>query len=471
MESLQLRSSPDDYRVFSRSLDCKVRSRHHAEYASWHYGAAWNGRRFERYPEYIIRAASIADVAHTILFARSHDLSVSIKGSGHSYAGCFLQQDGILLDLSSLNDLEILPDRGLAIAGPGVTSGQLTRALSRWGLAFPTGHGGSVGLGGFLLGGGLGINCDAWGGMSAFNLIAVDVITADGELVHADEHQNSDLLWAARGGGPCLFFVVTKFYLRCWPAPKAMTNCTYRIDPSDVAPVMTALSGPTIDHRLQTMLVLGGAGAAGTSAILSATAFCGHEAEASQLHRELESRISSWTIEQLSTEQAIDFDMVYRQTDAMMHSRRYRADNILTDDVADTARILLDHLARQPSASTRALIIPRPAHEYPDAAFSLSGRFFVSTYAQWNDESDDEINRVWLKSLYDALEPLANGCYINEFDLEERGQSLHRCYSGRAWARLRQLRASYDAGGVFHDLSPDGRGPLQGYREVASCPT
>jgi len=457
MESLQPRSSPDDYRVFSRSLDCKVRSRHHAEYASWHGSAAWNGRRFERYPEYIIRAASVSDVVHTVFFARSHGLSIGIKGTGHSYAGCFLQQDGILLDLSLLNELEIVPDRNLAIAGPGVTSAQLTHALSPWGLAFPTGHGGSVGLGGFLLGGGLGINCDAWGGMSAFNLIAVDIVTADGEILHADEHQNSELLWAARGAGPCLFFVVTKFYLRCWPAPAAITNCTYGVDAERLASAMAALSEPQVDSRLQTMFVLDHADGDGGAALLSVTAFCDHAAEAARLQRELRLRLSPWTQAQAPPEQAIDFAAIYRQTEAMMHSRRYRADNVLTDGAAQTAQILLEHLRQRPSRSTRALVIPRPAHDYPDAAFSVSGRFFVSTYAQWNDERDDESNRVWLKSLYDALEPCSNGCYINEFDLEERSGAIARCYSSRAWARLLSLRARYDADGVFHHPAHTGR--------------
>lgn len=467
MESLQHRSSPDDYRVFSRSLDCKVRSRHHPEYASWHCNAAWNGRRFERYPEYIIRATSVADVVHSLLFARTHGLGVSVKGSGHSYAGCFLQQDGILLDLSLLNELEIVPDQRLAVIGPGVTSAQLTRALSAWGLAFPTGHGGNVGLGGFLLGGGLGINCDAWGGMSVFNLVAIDVVTADGEILHADERENSDLLWAARGAGPCSFFVATKFYLRCWPAPKAMTHRSYRIPSAALGAAMAALAAPQSEPRLQSMLLLDGTDPEGMSVVLSATAFCDREDEATRLHDQLQSRLAS-VADPASTEQAMDFETIYRQTAAMMQSRRYRADNVLTDEAAETAGILIDHLPRQPSRSTRALVIPRPAHEQPDAAFSVSGKFFVSTYAQWNEESDDEANRIWLKSLYDALEPYSNGCYVNEFDLEERGRSIHRCYSSAAWARLCALRARHDPDDLFH--GPARHCGLRTYAGLATLP-
>ncbi|QQP95395.1 FAD-binding oxidoreductase [Lysobacter enzymogenes] len=170
----------DDFRTFPRQLDGKARSRHHAEYAGWHRSACWNGRRFDRFPEYIVRAQSLDDVAHSIDFARAHGLSVSVRGSGHSYAGCFLRDAGLLLDLSALDRIEIDAEAGTASVQPGVGARRLSAALAPHGLAFPTGHGGEVGLSGFLLGGGLGINFRAWGDISAFSVRAVDLIDADG---------------------------------------------------------------------------------------------------------------------------------------------------------------------------------------------------------------------------------------------------------------------------------------------------
>lgn len=447
MELLSPRIMPDDFRAFSRCLDGKVRSRHHAEYAGWHYSAAWNRRGFERYPEYIVRAASISDVARTIGFARSHGLAIGVKGSGHSYSGSFFQCGGILLDLSLLNDLEIHAEQGAAVIGPGVTSAQLSRSLAAHELAFPTGHGGGVGLSGFLLGGGLGVNCDAWGGMSTFNVQAVDVVTAEGEILHANEHQNAELLWAARGAGPCLFVVVVRFYIRCWPAPKKILARTYRFDPKHLAPVLLALSERVVDKRIQAMVAL--AGDADPVASLSATSFCGDHDESRLLHADLLSTVSAWTGSECDEQELRGFQSIYDQTDSAMVCTRYRADNVMTNDAETASRGLLARFGERPSRATFSLLIPRPAHNYPDAAFSVRGKFFVSTYVQWNDAGDDASNCEWLKTLYDELSPSSVGQYINEMDLEARAGSVSRCFSDEAWSRLQALRRRYDSEGVI----------------------
>ncbi|MBW8809316.1 MAG: BBE domain-containing protein [Lysobacter sp.] len=103
------------------------------------------------------------------------------------------------------------------------------------------------------------------------------------------------------------------------------------------------------------------------------------------------------------------------------------------------------------------LLIWRGASSWPDAAYSAEGRWFFSTYAQWNDAADDEVNRGWLKALYDELATVASGSYINEVDLEERSGGAHRCYSAENWARLRALRKQYDPHGVFHEVSMGDR--------------
>lgn len=447
MELLHSRIRPDDFRAFSRCLDGKVRSRHHAEYAGWHYGAAWNGRGFERYPEYIVRAASISDVARTIDFARSHSLAVGVKGSGHSYSGSSFQCGGILLDLSLLNDLEIHAEQGTAVLGPGVTSAQLSRSLAAHELAFPTGHGGGVGLSGFLLGGGLGVNCDAWGGMSTFNVQAVDVVTADGQILHANAHQNAELLWAARGAGPCLFVVVVRFYIKCWPAPKKILARNYRFDPKHLASVLLALSGRAADKRMQVMVAL--SGDADLAASLSATSFCGDHDETRLLHADLLSAVAAWTGNEFDEQELRGFQAIYDKTDAAMVSKRYRADNVMTDDAETASRVLLARFGERPSRATFSLLIHRPAHHYPDAAFSVGGKFFISTYAQWNDADADASNRDWLKALYDELSPSSAGHYINEMDLEERAGSVSRCFSAEAWSRLQALRRRYDSEGVI----------------------
>ncbi|WP_157753741.1 FAD-binding oxidoreductase [Lysobacter capsici] len=461
MQSHYQTLSADDFRIFPRSLDGKARSRHHPEYAGWHRDLSWNGRGFDRYPEYIVRAESIADVVHSIDFARRHGLPVSVRGSGHSYAGCFLRNTGILLDLSALRDIQIDPDRRSAQVQPGVSSRQLSAALARHGLAFPTGHGGEVGLSGFLLGGGLGINFRAWGGMSTFNVRAIDLVTADGEVLHADAHENPELLWAARGGGPGLFFVVTRFHLDCWPLPGCITSNTYLAKFSDLPRLLARIEQAQPDPSLQVMLAIvpqtddRAAEECGRQVMLNTIAFADSPTHARALQASLSEHVSAGLIRAVEVDQPSDFESIYRRGDAMLVSRRYRTDNILTDRGEDAVAILAAHLPSQPSPATLPLLIWRGASSWSDAAWSASGRWFFSTYAQWNEVADDEVNRGWLKSLYDELATVASGSYINEFDLEERSGSAHRCYSAESWSRLRRLRRQYDPHGVFHDVSMD----------------
>ena len=209
------------------------------------------------------------------------------------YRGCFLRNAGVLLDLSALQDIKIDPSRRLAQVQPGVSSRQLSAALALHGLAFPTGHGGDVGLSGFLLGGGLGVNFRAWGGMSTFNVRAIDLVTADGDVLHADAHEHPELLWAARGGGPGLFFVVTRFHLDCWPLPGCITSNSYLAKFSRLPQLLAQIEQAQPDPSLQVMLAVvpqtddGAAEEYGRQAMLNTIAFADSPAHAQSLHASL----------------------------------------------------------------------------------------------------------------------------------------------------------------------------------------
>jgi len=132
----------------------------------------------------------------------------------------------MLLDLSQLREVSIDPTSRTATLQPGVTSRELASALAEHELAFPVGHCGHVGLSGFLLSGGLGWNAGVWG-PACLSITGVEVVTADGQLTWADEGRNAELFWAARGAGPGLCAVVTRFHLKLYPLPKAIVSSTY----------------------------------------------------------------------------------------------------------------------------------------------------------------------------------------------------------------------------------------------------
>jgi FAD/FMN-containing dehydrogenase len=442
--------------AFARSLDGEARFRDHPAFGNWYAAIAWNQRDFSREPACIVRAASERDVVRTIAFAKAHNQHISVRGTGHSYAGIFLKEHSILLDLSRLRDIEIDAPNSRAMVQPGVTSELLYNALAVHGLAFPTGHGGQVGLGGFLLGGGLGINCGQWGGMSVFNIEALDVVTADGQPLHVTATSHPDLFWAARGAGPALFFVVTRFYLKCWPMPGAILSSSYVGDIGKLDRLVAAIEQVHPATNLQVMIAItpqigGDANTGDRTVLLSLLAFEETPALARQLRTSFLSRLES-DLQTLEEDQPASFQSLYRQTEGMLICKRYRVDNILTDRAQEATQILKRHLRALPSPATAVLLVWRGQLVYPDAAFSAHGMFFMSTYAQWNDAKDDNANRHWLNGLYDELEPVSSGAYINEFDLEHRAAQVARCFSDENWQRLQKLRRYYDASRVFVSL-------------------
>jgi FAD/FMN-containing dehydrogenase len=161
----------------------------------------WQKHIPDRFPEVIVTVASDADVIEAVKLARSRGLRISVRAGGHSWIATSLRDGGMLIDLSQLNGVTVDAAARTATAQPAIKNTELVAALEPHGLAFPAGHCPTVGIGGYLLSGGQGWNQGNWG-IACKNLLAIDLVNADGELVTADAQRNSELLWAARGGGP-----------------------------------------------------------------------------------------------------------------------------------------------------------------------------------------------------------------------------------------------------------------------------
>ncbi|MCA1842137.1 MAG: FAD-dependent oxidoreductase, partial [Actinobacteria bacterium] len=189
-------------------------------------GALWNAKKPDRFPDVIVRAASNEDIVDAVAFARSRGLRIAIRSGGHSMCGSPVRHGGLLLDLSPLDGFSVDPASRTATVGPAVSARTFAAGLAEHGLAFPVGHCGDVPLGGYLLSGGAGWNRGVWG-PACFSLEAVELVTADGELVRADEQQHADLFWAARGAGPGFFGVATRFHVRVYPLPNVIRSSTH----------------------------------------------------------------------------------------------------------------------------------------------------------------------------------------------------------------------------------------------------
>jgi FAD/FMN-containing dehydrogenase len=168
----------------------------------------WNGM-IDKHPLLIVRCTGAADVMAAVEFAREYDLLLSVKGGGHNVAGKAVCDDGLVIDLSPMDRVRINPETRTARVQPGATWAEFDHEAQAFGLATTGGVVSDTGVAGLTLGGGIGHLARSYG-LSCDNLISADVVTADGDLVHASESENPDLLWGLRGGGGN-FGIVTSF--------------------------------------------------------------------------------------------------------------------------------------------------------------------------------------------------------------------------------------------------------------------
>src|ERR1700761_7083939 len=172
-------------------------------------------RIVDRRPAIIARCSGAADVIACVSFAREHSLAVSVRGGGHSIAGKAICDDGFMIDLSAMKGIRVDPATRTVRAEPGLTIGEFDRETQAFGLATTMGVISSTSIAGLTLGGGMGWLIGKHG-LACDNVIAMDIVPADGRLLRASEQENPDLFWGMRGGGGN-FGVVTSFEYKLHP--------------------------------------------------------------------------------------------------------------------------------------------------------------------------------------------------------------------------------------------------------------
>ncbi len=434
-----------------------------ANYEEWRHGMPWQMVKPERYPEIIVQPRDATEVMKTVNFARRNGLKVGVKSGGHHVWANFLRDGGLLLDLSQFRTVDIDREQRIARAGPAIWARNLIRATLPHGLGFPVAHCATVPLGGFLLGGGFGINGDEWGTMSALAVRGAQVVTAGGDLVEVDARRHRDLFWALRGAGNGFPGVVTRFDLELFPATPTVLASTYvfaadRI--ADVAMLATQLARSGLRHaEILGIVAIAGQDASGRNQVICAlrvAAFAPdiEESRALLVHVATNPVIGTAVAKFESTQS--DWDAMF--LDSIDAARgfgfgRYAVDNLWTAEPAAVLELLADRLRESPSRFAHAVMQFKVRTLLPsDVALSRIAPAYAGVYSVWRDASHDASAMQWLR---DSMAPLARhavGRYINEIDAEARPQSITDSFAPAAWRQLIELRQRRDRSAVFHDF-------------------
>lgn len=420
-------------------------------------------------PDVVVQPRSEAEVVTAVRAAAAGGQRIAVRSGGHSWVAASVRDGGVLIDLGTLDSISLDVDRMTATVGPGVRGARLSAALEGAGLAFPVGHCGDAGVGGFLLGGGLGVNWGHWR-PACFSIERMRVVTADGELRTASPTENPDLFWLARGSGPGFPGVVTEFELALRPLPPVIRveTWTYPLDRLGEVTRWLADASPRLPTNVELSLVAAGSPDPEHPLVVgvAATVFAGSAAEADAALAPLHGSPSPKLAHPLAHTAPADvaFRALHEAVDATYpRGARYLADTFWTGlDLHDAAAPLAALLERAPSKRSYVLA-GMPANgagaalvTQGEAAYGMHDRTLLIVYTIWEDPADDAANRTWLDEVAQALLPTATGHFLSEADLRHRPERVPGSFAPADRARIEQLREHYDPEHLFHGFPDAG---------------
>jgi len=422
------------------------------------HATMWNANVPDRYPNRIVQATCVADVIAAVREAKVRDEAVSVRSGGHSWSGNHVRDGGVLIDLSRLTAYSIDKAAMSATVEPGLGGSVLLAALMKKGLFFPVGHCRGVGLGGYLLQGGFGWNGRAYGPACA-SVTAIDYVDAEGELRHASETENSDMLWAARGSGPGFFGVVVKFHLRLYARPRFIGTAIVQYPVESLEDVVRWMGeiGPDVPPEVELQCVVSRNPSfpprlrkyTRTSPVrieIAAPVMTSSRSAAKSALAFLESRPkgSRRRLPLMPMPLGAAFGAVMQHYPDSTH---WTTDNLWTHARPDE---LLSHVQRiaatlPPPPAHFLWLNWSPKHQLQDMAYSVEDRTYLAFYGGWRDAGDAAQTSAWARDNVAAMETLSTGIQF----ADDPGRPA-RGISPTAQVRLDALRATQDPQGRFH---------------------
>ena len=425
----------------------------------------WNAT-IDKHPALIVRCAGAADVISAVAFAREHDLPISVKGGGHNIAGRAVEDEALMIDLSPMKSVQVDPDTRTARVEPGVVLNELDHETQAFGLATPVGYNSTTGVAGLTLGGGWGWLSRAYG-LTVDNLLSADVVTAEGDLVHASETENEDLFWGLRGGGGN-FGIVTSFEFQL----------------HEVGP--TVLSGPIVHPFEDTAAVLSeyrefAANAPedaavwfvirhapplpfipeewhGRKVLILAAFYAGEMSEGEEVLRPLR-EIGDPIADAVGPHPYAGWQQGFDGLAPAGKRNYWKSHNFVefTDGMIET---FVEYGEKIPSEGTEIACaqlggaindLPVDATAYPHR----DAEFIMNLHTQWEDPGQDEECIAWARDMHEAMTPHATGGVYANFVPETVGdqQAAYR----ENYDRLVGVKNSWDPENLFrlnHNVEP-----------------
>lgn len=408
----------------------------------------WNGM-IDKRPALIVQCASAHDVIEAVKFATVHDLIISVRGGGHNVTGNAVCDGGLMIDLSPMKKIDVDPQLRTATAETGATWADFDKATQAFGLATTGGVVSTTGIAGLTLGGGVGWLVGRFG-LSCDNVISAEVVTADGELVVANEAENEDLFWGLKGGGGN-FGIVTSLKYQLHPVSTVMGGMILHpvANAKEVIKFYRDFIKSTPDeltlycafvHTPDGMQVCGYVGC-----------YSGDIAEGEKVVKPL--REFGAPVADMFQEQP------YLQIQTMLeagfpHGNRYywKSNYLesLPDDAIDT---IITH-AQTVSSQRSAIILEfygGAANREPKAPAAFPHRkeqIDLVVISNWVNSEEDEKHIEWTRAFWNGMQPFSSKrVYVNALGVE--GEERVREAYGENYDRLLTLKKKYDPKNVF----------------------
>ena len=408
----------------------------------------------DRRPAVIVRVADANDVTHVIAVARDTGLELAIRSGGHSGVGHGVSEGGIVLDLSDMKGLDIDVEGRTAWAETGLTAAEYSAAVGAHGMATGFGDTGSVGIGGITLGGGVGYLVRKHG-LTIDDLLAADIVTADGELRRVDAQHHPDLFWAIRGGGGN-FGVATRFkyrlqevptfvggmlFLPATPAVVAGFMAAAEAAPEELSTIANVMPCPPIpfvpeEHH-------------GKLVVMALMAYAG-EIEAGERVLAAFRALATPIVDML---RPMPYPDIYPPESDDYHPLAITRTMFVDTIDLPVAETIVEHLAASDAevrvAQLRVLggaVARVPANA---TAFAhRSSRIMVNVASFFEGPADRDMRAAWVDGLAAALRQDDHGAYVN-FLTDDGEARIRDAYPAATWDRLAAIKARYDPTNLF----------------------